>query len=157
MSQKIPHKILLFSFTLCTRFLSLLGKCMGLNYKQISVIFNLYLQGGLLAVSGTLPLGAAIWRVATNPHWHGWLLLFLCAVYLSIYIAGFITIIRHYHLPMESAFDLCVKDLLWIAEKWHMSYHAVNIVIFVFWWLSVIGMNIYISYCIITSHYTFGQ
>ena len=36
-------------------------------------------------------------------------------------------------------------------------YHAVNLVIFVLWWLSLIGMNVYISYCIITPHYTFGQ
>ena len=53
--------IILVPFGACVVFLLLLGKCLGLSYKQISVIFNLYTQGGLLLLSSLLPLVAACW------------------------------------------------------------------------------------------------
>ncbi len=46
----------LLPFGLCVLFLLLLGKLCGLTYKQISVVFNLWLQGGVLMLSGLLPL-----------------------------------------------------------------------------------------------------
>ena len=42
----------LLPFGLCVLFLLLLGKLFGLTYKQISVVFNLWLQGAVLALSG---------------------------------------------------------------------------------------------------------
>ena len=46
----------LLPFGLCVLFLLLLGKLCGLTYKQTSVVFNLWLQGGVLMLSGLLPL-----------------------------------------------------------------------------------------------------
>ena len=43
-------------FMLCVHFLEWLGNTTGLNYKQISVVFNIYIQGGILFVSSWLPL-----------------------------------------------------------------------------------------------------
>ncbi|MBR4366656.1 MAG: hypothetical protein IKP43_07750 [Bacteroidaceae bacterium] len=142
MQHTTIHKIVLLPFILCVRFLQLLGKCFGLSYERISVIFNLYLQGGILLLSGALPLMATAWTMTGLTIGWGITLLITSIVYLSIYIVGFITLLKHYHPPMDDAFNLCVNDLLWIAGKWHVSYHAVNLVIFVLWWLALIGMNI---------------
>ena len=40
----------LLPFGLCVLFLLLLGKLFGLTYKQISVVFNLWVQGSVLAL-----------------------------------------------------------------------------------------------------------
>lgn len=42
----------LLPFGMCVLFLLLLGKLFGLTYKQISVVFNLWVQGAVLALSG---------------------------------------------------------------------------------------------------------
>lgn len=47
----VVRMIVMGIFGLCVTFLLMLGKCCGLNYKQISVAFNLWLQGGVLASS----------------------------------------------------------------------------------------------------------
>lgn len=133
-------------FMLCAGFLLLLGKSLGLSYKHISVIFNLYLQGGLLALSGMMPLIAVIWNMLEHPSTMGLFVLLTAALYASIYVVGFVGLLRHYHLPMDDAFDLCVRDLEGIASKWRISYHAVNLVIFIGWWLALVGVNIFVVY-----------
>lgn len=143
--MKFSQKLILLPFLLCVGFLQILGKCFRLSYKQISVVFNLYLQGAILTFSGIMPLVAIIWNIHKCSIEVVSLLLG-CAIYFSIYVTAFISMLRHYHLPLEYAFDLCVKDLQWIASKWHISYYAVNIVIFILWWLSIIGMNVLVSY-----------
>ena len=52
----------LLPFGLCVLFLILLGKLFGLTYKQISVVFNLWVQGGLLALSGLIPFGVSAFK-----------------------------------------------------------------------------------------------
>lgn len=47
--------IIIIPFALCVLFLRGLGKCFRLTYEQISVIFNLWIQGGVLVLSGCLP------------------------------------------------------------------------------------------------------
>ena len=149
MRKKTTDKAGLVPFMLCVKFLQVLGKCLGLSYKQISVIFNLYLQGGLLAASGALPLVATVWTITEHSYGWGTVLMIGCMVYFSMYLVGFIALLRHYHPPMEDAFDLCVNDLLWIAGKWHISYYAVNLIIFILWWLALIGINILTTYSIL--------
>ena len=138
--------IILVPFGACVVFLLLLGKCLGLSYKQIAVIFNLYTQGGLLLLSSLLPLVAACWAMVEEPNVTNGLLVTGGVVYVSIYVAGFVWMIRHYHLPMNYAFDLCVKDLKRLENSWGISYHAVNLVIFVLWWLTLVGMNVFVAY-----------
>jgi hypothetical protein len=131
---------------LCAGFLFLLGKSLGLSYKQISVIFNLYLQGGILFVSGMMPLAAITWRLIEQDNNNGLFLLLMSLSYATIYVVAFIRLIQHYHLPMDYSFDLCVRDLQAISRKWNISYHAVNLVIFIWWWLSLVGINCYLTY-----------
>jgi hypothetical protein len=46
----------LLPFGLCVLFLLLLGKLFGLTYKQISVVFNLWVQGAFWHCQAWLPL-----------------------------------------------------------------------------------------------------
>ena len=122
-------------FGLCVSFLTALGELTHLTYKQISVVFNLYLQGAVLAVSGCLPLIALI----RNPQSHATL---IALAYAALYVAGFVWLLWHYGGPMDIAFDRCVDDLIYVAHRWRMSYNAVNIIIFVIFWLALTIFNI---------------
>ena len=122
-------------FGLCVSFLTTLGVLTHLTYKQISVVFNLYLQGAILAVSGYLPLIAMV----RNPQSHATL---IALAYAALYVAGFVWLLWHYGGPMDIAFDRCVGDLIRVARMWRMSYNAVNIIIFVILWLALTIANI---------------
>ena len=128
-------------FLLCVKFLEWLGKMTGFNYKQISVVFNIYIQGGILLVSSCLPLiKVIIW--GSDIDWK-WRILFFggCFIYIGLYVYGVDRLYKRYHTPLEYAFDLCVDDLLYLSRKWRMSYNAVNILIFVIGWIICVGFN----------------
>ena len=128
-------------FMLCVYFLEWLGKMTGLNYKKISVVFNIYIQGGILLVSSCLPLIKVILCNSDNGG-KGRILFFGgCLIYIGLYVYGLYRLYKRYHTPLEYAFDLCVDDLLFLSKKWGMSYNAVNILIFVIGWFLCVGLN----------------
>ena len=134
----------LLPFGLCVLFLLLLGKLLGLTYKQISVVFNLWVQGFVLTLSGLAPLGIAVYKFLESFSM-GWLLLtIIFAVYGVAYVYAFIKMLHHYHLPFNDAFDLCVVDLQLLAKKWHTTYQMVNLLIFIVFYLILLGANILI-------------
>lgn len=139
----------LVPFGLCVLFLLLLGKLFGLTYKQISVVFNLWVQGAVLMLSGLAPLGVIVYRL-TEHFSTGWLLLalFFFFCYGMIYVYAFMKMLRHYHLPFDRAFDLCVKDLEGLAAKWHTTYQIVNLLVFILFYLILLGLNICLAYCL---------
>ena len=140
----------LLPFGLCVLFLLLLGKLFGLTYKQISVVFNLWVQGAVLALSGLAPFGIAVYKMLESFSM-GWLILsVILALYGAAYVYAFIKMLNHYHLPFDAAFDLCVDDLERIAEKWRTTYQMVNLLIFVLFYLLLLGLNIYICYYLIS-------
>ena len=140
----------LLPFGLCVLFLLLLGKLFGLNYKQISVVFNLWVQGAVLALSGLAPFGAAVFKLSQSFSM-GWLALAIVfALYGAAYVYAFIKMLQHYRLPFDAAFDLCVDDLNKIAEKWHTTYEMVNLLIFVLFYLILLGLNIFICFYLIS-------
>ena len=136
----------LLPFGLCVLFLLLLGKLFGLTYKQISVVFNLWVQGAVLALSGLAPLGTTVYRLTEEVSTGRLLLTFLMVCYGMMYVYMFIKMLRHYHLPFDDAFDLCVRDLEWLAAKWHTTYHIVNLLVFILFYLILLGLNIYLAY-----------
>ena len=140
----------LLPFGLCVLFLLLLGKLFGLTYKQISVVFNLWVQGAVLMLSGLAPLGIAIYKMLESFS-AGWLALaIILACYGAAYVYAFIKMLRHYHLPFNDAFDLCVDDLEWLAKRWHTTYQMVNLLIFILFYLILLGLNILICYYLIS-------
>ena len=134
----------LLPFGLCVLFLLLLGKLFGLTYKQISVVFNLWVQGAVLALSGLAPVVVAVFKM-TESFSLGWQALSVFfALYGIAYVYGFIKMLKHYHLPFDAAFDLCVDDLKRIAVKWHTTYEMVNLIIFILLYLILLGLNVLI-------------
>ncbi len=132
----------LLPFAICVLFLIALGKLCGLTYKQISVVFNLWIQGAVLVLSALAPSAAAVWQIA-----HGGSLLWVAALipllaYAALAVYGFVKMLKHYHLPFDHAFDLCVMDLQVLAHRWHSTYQMVNIIIFVVFYLLLIGLNL---------------
>ncbi len=140
----------LLPFGLCVLFLLLLGKLFGLTYKQISVVFNLWVQGAVLALSGMVPFGVIVY-ILSESFSMGWLVLSIVfALYGLAYVYAFIKMLKHYHLPFNAAFDLCVDDLQCLAKKWHTTYHMVNLLIFILFYLILLGLNVFICYKLIS-------
>ena len=134
----------LLPFGLCVLFLLLLGKLFGLTYKQISVVFNLWVQGGLLTLSGLAPLMVAVFKMSESFSM-GWMALTIVfALYGFAYVYAFVKMLQHYRLPYDAAFDLCVDDLKRIAVKWHTTYEMVNLIIFILLYLILLCMNVLI-------------
>lgn len=140
--------VALLPFMLCVGFLLLLGKICGMTYKQISVVFNLWVQGAVLMLSGLAPAVAAIYKLATggSPIWMAVAALLL--VYAAVHVYGFVRMLQHYHLPFDRTFDLCVKDLILWAKKLHTTYEMTNLIIFVLLFLILIGLNCYAAWYI---------
>ena len=140
----------LLPFGLCVLFLLLLGKLVGLTYKQISVVFNLWVQGAVLALSGLAPFGVIVYKMLDSFS-IGWLFLSIVfAIYGMAYVYAFVRMLKHYHLPFNDAFDLCVDDLERLAKKWHTTYQMVNLLIFVLFYLILLGLHVLICYYLIT-------
>ena len=140
----------LLPFGLCVLFLLLLGKVFGLTYKQVSVVFNLWVQGAVLALSGLAPFGVCIYKMLESFS-IGWLVLtIISACYGIVYVYAFIKMLQRYRLPFNAAFDLCVDDLQRLARKWHTTYQMVNLLIFVLFYLLLLGLNIFICYYLIS-------
>ena len=140
----------LLPFGLCVLFLLLLGKLLGLTYKQISIVFNLWVQGAVLALSGLAPLGVVIYKMLESFS-TGWqVLTLISACYGMTYVYAFIKMLQHYRLPFNAAFDLCVDDLQRLARKWHTTYQIVNLLIFVLLFGLLLGLNIFICYYLIS-------
>lgn len=144
--MKLLKYLVNIPFALCVLFLQLLGKCFGLTYKQISVVFNLWIQGGVLVLSAWLPFVQSL-MCQNRAHAGFWWIIIICALcYGIVYLWAFVLMLRHYRLPFDRAFDQCVNDLLRIANIWHCSYYAVNIIIFIIIFLLLLGLNILIAW-----------
>ena len=137
--------IITIPFALCVLFLQGFGKCFGLTHKHISVIFNLWIQGGVLVLSGCLPFVQSLMCPFQAPEGMRWIIRICALFYALMYLVGFVLMLRHYRLPFNRAFDRCVSDLQHIASIWHCSYHAVNIIIFVILFLLLISLNILLA------------
>lgn len=135
-------------FVLCVRFLMLLGKLCRLTYEQISVVFNLWLQGGVLTLSAILPAVLSVMLLCRGFSMSRLLLTGLLVLYALVYVWAFVRMLRHYRLPFKRAFDRCVHDLQELARRWRTTYYMVNLLIFVFAFLLLLAVNILLSYWI---------
>lgn len=135
-------ELALLPFVLCVLFLMGLSKILGLTYKEISVTFNLWLQGVVLMFSGLAPAAMVWWKIANDGSWQwgGWAI--VMTTYGAAYIYGFVMMLQHYHLPFDFAFDICVRDLQQLAKRCNTTYQVVNLVIFVVLFIILAGLNI---------------
>lgn len=129
-------------FMTCVHFLEWLGKRVGLNYKQVSVVFNIYVQGGILFVGSCFPFVKAMSCCSEYDELRRMMVCVGCLMYAVLYGYGLHKLCKRYHAPLENAFDRCVDDLLYLSEKWGMSYEAVNLMFFVLGWSLCAIINI---------------
>lgn len=135
-------------FQLCCGVMRTIGNLIGLSYKEICVIGNVYIQGIIWVISSFLPLYIAIKAVIERCILARVATVIAGTIYSVIYTLTFIYFAYRYRPPLAEAFDLCVDNLYLVAEKLGTTYQVVNIIFFVaLWGLSII-FN-YISYRIL--------
>lgn len=126
-------------FQLCCGVMMALGHLVGLSYKEVCVIGNVYMQGGLWVLSSLLPLFIAIKALVDRYTISRAIAVIAGAIYSLIYTLTFTYFASRYQPPLADAFDLCVKDLYYVADKMGTTYEVVNIIFFVvFWGISII-------------------
>ena len=130
-------------FIVCVKFLMALGRHTHLTYKQISVVFNLWVQGIVLLLASIAPSIVGICQNANNA------IIGLLVIYAYVCTYGILRLLHHYMLPMEDAFDLCVADLLRIANKWKRSYNYVNIALFIVLYLVLIVLDLVLVFVLL--------
>ena len=130
-------------FEVCCKIMAGLGNLLGLSYKEICVIGNIYLQGGIWVLFTWIPT-IVLMRHKQTPLTKK--LYFILALgYGLIHTMLFIMFCGRYSFPIIDGFDVCVKDLQHIARNYSTTYQAINIYIFVGGWLLSIGWNIMIT------------
>lgn len=129
-------------FQFCCRVMEQAGKVLGLTYKEVCVIGNIYVQGLLWAVSSALPLVAAIKAVRERRSLSRIMAVMVSAAYTMICLLIFAGFAWHYRPPLVSAFDLCVADLHNVTRMLGATYEVVNIIFFVVFW----GLAIIVNY-----------
>ncbi len=135
-----------YLFDICCRIMSSLGDFFGLSYKEICVIGNIYIQGGIWVLSALSPFIALLWMIRKNTSLNKKLCLFLSIGYglISSYI--FVLLCKRYSFPtITTGFDICVEDLVSLAKAYNTTYQAINIYIFVIAWILCISLNLLIT------------
>ena len=124
-------------FGCCCAAMGVGGVAWGLQYQEMCVIFNIYIQA-------TICLGSALWlawsaikrylgrRTAGNA-----LLMTIGCVYGLLFLGGFLWVCSHYAMPLTDAYYLCYHELTQLAKDWHTTYNNVNYIIFIFLFLIV--------------------
>lgn len=123
-------------FNYCCQIMYALGNLLGLSYREVCVIGNIYVQGTLLVAASIVP----VW-FAFRPESHYALRVVACVNVLCCSALVLYFYFR-YAPPLAASFDRYVEDLKNLAEAWHTTYVVVNIVIFVLWWVASIFWNL---------------
>ena len=131
-------------FDICCRTMSSLGQFLGLSYKEVCVIFNVHVQGGIWVLSALTPVIALTWKLRKQISVCKILYLIFAMIYGVCCSYLLLTFITRY-FPITEGFDICVKDLRFIAKAYNTTYEAVNIFIFIIAWILSVGWNIMIA------------
>ena len=119
---------------------------LGLTYKEFCVIGNIYVQGLILVLSALSIFYTMVKIVKKKKSILRITMLIASAIYALLYFFGFALICRHYAMPLEEAFDLCVHELSHFGQVFYgVGYIGANIIIFVVGWLIVLAFNIIIT------------
>ena len=130
-------------FDICCKIMSGLGNILGLSYKEICVIGNIYIQGGIWILSALIPMIVLMLHQQTSCMKK--LYLIFAIGYALIHSILFIIFCERYSFPITEGFNICVDDLQHIAKVYNTTYQAVNIYIFVIGWMLSIGWNVLIT------------
>lgn len=136
---RYPYEI----FSLCCQIMATGAHLLGLTYKEFCVLGNIYLQSLVLVLSA-FAISYVAWKKVKEKKSAVRVLTFaLSILYSVVYLVVFFIICRHYAMPLEDAFDLCVEELKSFGKAFfHVGYMAANLIIFVIGWLLVFLFNI---------------
>ena len=109
------------------------------------MIGNVYIQGGILVLSSIAPFFALIKMVRTKAFIGKGLHLLSSLIYGITCCALFFLVCVRYKFPLTEAFDRCVLDLNILSNFLHVSYEAVNILIFIILWGIAITWNLIVT------------
>ncbi|CEN47972.1 hypothetical protein ACILDV_06960 [Capnocytophaga canimorsus] len=123
---KIKNGLMLLLFSICAAFLYVLGWFFGLNYKEISVYFNLYFQTIVPIVIGVYFVGKYFINKRLNVFSLLTIVMLVGNIYLLLWVYK-----RYPIVKINYSFNKCVADLQWLAKYFKTQYVDVNIYIFV--------------------------
>lgn len=130
-------------FDLCCGIMAAGAYALGLTYKEFCVIGNIYIQGLILVLSALSILCTMVKIVRKKKSAPLIAMLIASAVYALLYVIGFILICRHYAMPLDDAFNLCVQELQDFGQSFYnVGYIGANIIIFVVGWMILLILNV---------------
>ena len=130
-------------FDLCCGIMAAGAYALGLTYKEFCVIGNIYIQGLILILSALSILCTMVKIVRKKKSALLIVMLIASAVYALLYVIGFILICRHYAMPLDDAFNLCVQELQDFGQSFYnVGYIGANIIIFVVGWMILLILNV---------------
>ena len=128
-------------FGACCCLLYGVGFIIGLTYKEICVIVNIYLQAFVCLLSALWVTWICIRNYRLSKTNGRMLLMLLGILYGIAYIAAFVWLCSHYAMPLDDAFNLCYQELMSLAETYKTTYIIVNFLIFILLFLVCIIGN----------------
>lgn len=134
--------IVLTFFGACCAALALPGWAMGLTYKEICVIGNVYLEVGVALWSVLWFASVARQRAKLRPNFVSCTISALSVVYAVVASIGALVAVGHYAPPLEPSYDLCYHELMSLSAQTGISYEWINFIIFIFGFLAIFGFNI---------------
>ncbi len=115
----------------CCASMAIPGWALGLTYKQICVIVNIYLEAGLCLVSALWLAKVLVQRVRQKASAVNYVLATIGVLYSLAYIIAFFGVVAYYPPPLDTAFDKCYNDLNRWAANYDTTYDMMNYVIFI--------------------------
>lgn len=133
-------------FDLCCNIMAEGAIVLGLTYKEFCVVGNIYLQGIVLVFSAFTWMFVMINKIKNKTSFLRCFMLIFSLLYGSIFVYAFSLICLHYYMPLEDAFNLCVKELISFGQSFYnVGYVGANIIIFVVGWLFLLIFNVSIG------------
>lgn len=115
---------------------------LGLTYKEFCVVGNIYLQGLLLVSSAFASLFVMIRKIRLKITLARCTMLIISLSYSLFFLYMFYLVFQHYDMPLENAFNLCVRELNAFGYSCNnIGYVGANIVIFVIGWSVILIIN----------------
>ena len=133
-------------FDLCCGIMAAGAYALGLTYKEFCVIGNIYIQGLILVLSALSISTTLVKIVRKKKSTLRIAMLIASVVYALLYVIGFALICRHFAMPLDEAFDLCVHELQSFGQSFYgVGYIGANIIIFVVGWMFLLILNVLIN------------
>lgn len=129
-------------FASCCASMGIVGVAWGLTYKEIFVLVNIYLQGGICLLSALWLTWNAFRAYLSRKTIFDAMLMAIGITVGGFYFAAFLWLCNHYAMPITDAYNLCYHEMKQLAREFHTTYNIVNYFIFILLFLTVVIINL---------------